>query len=74
MKIKNYEVVFYMNIRLFLVVKCSDYFIKNIDIFCDECNVFVCFKCIIMLVYRGYFFIDLEIIYLEKYEVNIEKI
>lgn len=74
LKTKNHEVVPYMNIRQLPVVKCSDHPTKNIDILCDECNVPVCSKCITMSVHRGHSFTDLETIYPEKYEANIEKI
>lgn len=74
LKTKNHEVVPYMNIGQLPVVKCSDHPTKNIEILCDECNVPVCSKCITMSVHRGHSFTDLETIYPEKYEENIEKI
>lgn len=40
----------------------------NIEIYCKDCNVFLCFKCVIKKGYFGYIFEDLEEIYVEKIE------
>ncbi|XP_062566262.1 uncharacterized protein LOC134228614 [Saccostrea cucullata] len=67
---KNHEVVLYQQRRRQLPVKkCKIHPTKDIDIFCKECNVPLCSKCSTMQNHRGHQFIDLEIIYTEKFEI-----
>ncbi|XP_062569810.1 E3 ubiquitin-protein ligase TRIM36-like [Saccostrea cucullata] len=67
---KNHEVVLYQQRKRQLpVMKCKIHPTKEIDIFCEECNVPLCSKCSTMQDHRGHQFIDLEIIYTEKFEI-----
>ncbi|XP_062614740.1 uncharacterized protein LOC134276507 [Saccostrea cucullata] len=67
---KNHEVVLYQQHRRQLpVMKCKIHPTKDIDIFCEECNVPLCSKCSTMQDHRGHQFFDLEIIYTEKFEI-----
>ncbi|XP_062583937.1 uncharacterized protein LOC134245682 [Saccostrea cucullata] len=66
----NHEVVLYQQRKRQLPVeKCKIHPTKDIDIFCEECNVPLCSKCSTMQDHRGHQFIDLEIIYTEKFEI-----
>ncbi|XP_062604723.1 uncharacterized protein LOC134266513 [Saccostrea cucullata] len=67
---KNHEVVLYQQRRRQLPVKkCKIHPTKDIDIFCEECNVPLCSKCSTMQDHRWHQFFDLEIIYTEKFEI-----
>ncbi|XP_062584498.1 protein PML-like [Saccostrea cucullata] len=67
---KNHEVVLYQQRKRQLpVMKCKIHPTKEIDIFCEECNVPLCSKCSTMQDHRGHQFIDLEIIYTETFEI-----
>ncbi|XP_062566260.1 E3 ubiquitin-protein ligase TRIM71-like [Saccostrea cucullata] len=67
---KNHEVVLYQQRRRQLPVKkCKIHPTKEIDIFCKECNIPLCSKCSTMQDHLGHQFIDLEIIYTEKFEI-----
>ncbi|XP_062597972.1 protein PML-like [Saccostrea cucullata] len=67
---KNHEVVLYQQRKRQLPVeKCKIHPTKDIDIFCEECNVPLCSKCSTMQDHRGHQFIDLEVIYTEKFEI-----
>ncbi|XP_034329810.2 E3 ubiquitin-protein ligase TRIM71 [Magallana gigas] len=66
-KTKNHEVVLFMQRKLRLPVeKCRDHPTREIDIFCDICNIPLCSKCSTMSDHKGHSFTDLETIYTEK--------
>ncbi|XP_062595589.1 tubby protein homolog [Saccostrea cucullata] len=58
---KNHEVVLYQQRkRQFPVEKCKIHPTKELDMFCDECQIPVCSKCATEVEHRGHIFTDSE--------------
>ncbi|XP_062572708.1 uncharacterized protein LOC134234659 [Saccostrea cucullata] len=65
---KSHEVVLYQQRKRQLPVeKCKIHLTKDVDMFCEECQVPVCSKCATQREHRGHTFTDLETIYADKY-------
>ncbi|XP_062579039.1 tripartite motif-containing protein 2-like [Saccostrea cucullata] len=65
---KNHEVVLYQQRKRQLPVKkCKIHPSKDVDMFCEECQIPVCSKCVTQREHRGHVFLDLEKNYAEKF-------
>ncbi|XP_062571073.1 tripartite motif-containing protein 2-like [Saccostrea cucullata] len=65
---KNHEVVLYQQRKRQLPVeKCKIHPTKDVDMFCEECQVPVCSKCVTMGDHERHRFVDLETVYAEKF-------
>ncbi|XP_062597761.1 tripartite motif-containing protein 2-like [Saccostrea cucullata] len=65
---KNHEVVLYQQRRRQLPVeKCNIHPTKDVDMFCEDCQLPLCSKCATQSNHRGHIFTDLETIYSEKF-------
>ncbi|XP_061167682.1 uncharacterized protein LOC133176584 [Saccostrea echinata] len=65
---KKHEVVLYQLRKLQLPVeKCKIHPTKDVDMFCEECQVPLCSKCVTQQNHLGHIFTDLETIFAEKY-------
>lgn len=51
-KFKDYEIVLFRKCRY--MYKCLKYFIKICEMFCEDCNVFMCDKCDFFGEYKKY--------------------
>ncbi|XP_062571716.1 uncharacterized protein LOC134233737 isoform X1 [Saccostrea cucullata] len=67
---KNHEVVLYQQRKRQLPVdKCKIHPTKDVDMFCEECQVPLCSKCATMGDHERHKFVDLEAVYAEKFAV-----
>ncbi|XP_061192382.1 tripartite motif-containing protein 2-like [Saccostrea echinata] len=62
---KKHEVVLYQQRKGKLVEKCKIHPTKDVDMFCEECQVPLCSKCATKI-HQKHTFIDLEVTYAEK--------
>nr|XP_034305632.1 RING finger protein 207-like [Crassostrea gigas] len=69
-KTKNHEAVPYkQRKRKIPIEKCKIHPTKDIDIHCEECQIPICSKCTVTKEHRGHLFIDLDMVFAEKYSL-----
>nr|XP_034305774.1 uncharacterized protein LOC105326173 [Crassostrea gigas] len=74
-KTKNHEVVPYKQRKRQLPVeKCKIHPTKEMVIFCEECQIPLCYKCTTTKEHRGHVFTDLEMVFDEKVSLCQEEI
>ncbi|XP_062585492.1 uncharacterized protein LOC134247167 [Saccostrea cucullata] len=72
---KNHEVVLYQQRKRQLPVeKCKIHPTKDVDMLCEECQVPLCSKCVTMGDHERHKFVDLEIVYAEKFALFQQEI
>ncbi|XP_062585491.1 uncharacterized protein LOC134247166 [Saccostrea cucullata] len=72
---KNHEVVLYQQRKRQLPVeKCKIHPTKDVDMLCEECQVPLCSKCVTMGDHERHKFVDLEIVYTEKFALFQQEI
>ncbi|XP_062589456.1 uncharacterized protein LOC134251102 [Saccostrea cucullata] len=72
---KNHEVVLYQQRKRQLPVKkCKIHPTKDVDMFCEECQVPVCSKCVTKGDHPKHTFVDLEAVYAEKFALFQQEI
>ncbi|XP_062608694.1 tripartite motif-containing protein 2-like [Saccostrea cucullata] len=72
---KNHEVVLYQQRKQQLPVeKCKIHPTKDVDMLCEECQVPLCSKCATMGDHERHKFVDLEIVYAEKFTLCQQEI
>ncbi|XP_062615973.1 tripartite motif-containing protein 2-like [Saccostrea cucullata] len=72
---KNHEVVLYQQRKRQLPVeKCKIHPTKDVDMLCEECQVSLCSKCATKGDHPKHTFVDLEIVYAEKFALCQQEI